>query len=100
MAHKSKAAPAETLAGNRTLSAAEVRQYKVWTFDPTTARDVTLPNAADVPGEELVICNSADGAEVITIKADSATVCTPTQAEDAILFSNGVQWRGGVVARS
>lgn len=100
MAHKSKAAPVETLAGNRTLSVAEVRAYKVWTFDPAGARDLTLPDAADAPGEEIVVCNAADAAEVITIKADSATVCTPTQAEDAVLFSNGVQWRGGVVARS
>lgn len=101
MAHKFRAATAETLTGNRTLSTTEVKTYAVWTFDPGgSARDLTLPNAADAPGEFLFIGNSADAAEVITIKADSATVCTPTQAECAVLVSTGVRWEAVVGARS
>lgn len=100
MAHKSAFAPAETLSGDRVLTTAEVRQYRHWTFDPAGARDLTLPDAADVAGEEITVSNTANAAEIITIKADSATVCTPTQNEDAILWSNGTAWRGGVVAHS
>lgn len=101
MAHKLRAATAETLTGNRTLTATEVKNYGIWVIDPGgAARDLTLPNAADCPGEILFIKNSADAAEVITIKADSATVCTPTQSESAILFSSGVTWAGIAGANS
>lgn len=101
MAHKMRAATAETLTGNRTLSAAEVKTYAIWVIDPGGgARDLTLPNAADCPGEILFLKNSADAAEVITVKADSATVCTPTQNESAILWSSGVVWAGIAGANS
>lgn len=101
MAHKLRAATAETLTGNRTLTVTEVKNYGIWAIDPGgAARDLTLPNAADAPGEILFIKNTADAAEVITIKADSATVCTPTQNESAILFSTGVTWAGIAGANS
>lgn len=93
MAHKMKAAPAETLAGNRTLTIAEVRKYAFWRFDPGGAgRNLVLPNAADAPGEMLWVKNTADAAEVITIQADSATVSTPTQNESAVLWCDGTSW--------
>lgn len=101
MAHKMRGATAETLAGNRTLSLAEVQKYAFWAFDPGgSGRDLTLPAAADAPGEILFIKNTADAAEVITVKADSATVCTPTQAESAIVWSNGTVWAGIAGANS
>lgn len=101
MAHKMTAATAETLAGTRTFTAAEVRKYAFWALDPGGAgRSVVLPAAATVPGEMLWIANTADAAEVLTISADSATVVTPTQAESAILFCDGVKWYGIAGANS
>jgi hypothetical protein len=95
MASKKKAATAETLAGNRTLTLAEVQKYAFWAFDPGGAgRNLVLPNASTAPGEMLWVANTADAAEVITIQADSATVCTPTQAESAVLWCDGTKWRG------
>lgn len=95
MAHKMNVATAETLTGGRTLTAAEVRKYAVWTFDPGGAgRTVTLPAAASNAGQMLWIANTADAAEVLTIADDTGTVCTPTQAESAVLWCDGVRWRG------
>lgn len=100
MAHPLRVAPAETLAGNRTLTTAEVKQYGIWTFDPTAARDLTLPAVADNVGQIVVVSNTADAAEVITIKDGTGTVCTPTQAESAFCWCDGVRWRGIAGANS
>lgn len=101
MANQRKVLPAETLAGNRTLSYFEVHNYSIFSFDPGgSARDLTLPNAADAPGEEIFVANLADATEIITIKADSATVCTPTQNECAHLWSSGTRWEAIAGARS
>lgn len=101
MAHKMRAATAETLTGTRTITATELKTYAFWALDPGgSARTVTLPNAADAPGEMFFLKNTADAAEVITISADSATVCTPTQAESAICWSTGVVWCGIAGANS
>lgn len=101
MAHKMSAATAETLTGTRTMTVAEVKQYAFWALDPGGAgRTVTLPNAADAPGEMLWIANTADAAEVLTIQADAVTVVTPTQAETAVLFSTGTKWYGIAGANS
>jgi hypothetical protein len=49
----------------------------------------------------LFISNKADAAEVITIQDDTpATVCTPTQAESAVVWCDGVTWDGGTVTSS
>lgn len=101
MAHVMKAATAETLAGNRTLTLTEVEQYAFWAFDPGGAgRNLVLPNAATATGHMLWVANTADAAEVITIQADSATVCTPTQNESAVLWCDGTKWRGIAGANS
>jgi len=101
MAHAFKTAAHETLTGTRTLTLAEVRTTAIWAFDPGGAgRDVVLPNASTAVGQFLVIANLADAAEVLTIKADSATVCTPTQAETAVLFCTGTTWVGIAGANS
>ena len=56
-----------------------------------------LPAEAISKGEVYIIHNSADAAEVLTIKDDGAgTICTPTQAEAAIVWCDGVAWRGFV----
>lgn len=86
----------ETLSAARVLTQAEVDDNNVFTFDPGgSARTLDLPAEADNAGIILFIHNAADAAEVITIRDDAAgTVCTPTQAESAVVFCDGVSWRG------
>jgi hypothetical protein len=96
-------AAAETLEGTRTLTVAEVKAYYLWTLDPGGAgRNVVMPTEASCTGHEVFIINSADAAEVLTIKASngSTTICTPTQAECAHLVCNGTTWAGLVGANS
>ena len=100
--HPLKFALLETLAAHRTLTQAEVNAADVLTFDPGgAARNLILPAEADNAGVVLYIANEADAAEVITIQSDApATVCTPTQNESAIVWCDGVVWRGLVGAAS
>jgi hypothetical protein len=106
MAHAfavSNAGALETLTGTRTVTAAEILASSFFTMDPGGAgRSVVLPNAATagMAGQFVMIANAADAAEVLTISADSATVCTPTQAETAVLFCTGVKWYGIAGANS
>lgn len=102
MAHPFGYTTAETLTGARTLTAAEVASTSVFAFDPGgAARDLTLPALATSAGMVLFIANTADAAEVITIKNPAAaTICTPTQAESAIVWCDGVAWYGLVGAAS
>lgn len=101
MPHPFSFAAAETLTAARVLTIAEVNENTIWTFDPGgAARDLTLPDADDVPGAVLFISNKADAAEVITIKDGVGTICTPTQNESAVVWSNGATWDGGTVASS
>ena len=95
MGHPLGVAVLETLTGTRVLTQAEVDSTNVFTFDPDGARILDLPAEADNTGIILFIHNAASGAEVITIRDDAAaTVCTPTQAETAIVACDGVSWRG------
>lgn len=91
----------ETLAGNRTITAAEFSQYAVFIFDPGGAgRDVTLPTEASTGGAsdkvaQITIVNSADAAEVLTIKNDAGTGvtgATPTQNECSVVLCDGTNW--------
>lgn len=102
MAHPIGVATAETLAGHRTLTIAEIRAAQIWNFDPGgSARNLILPAVGVSAGLVLYIANKADAAEVITIQdADTATVCTPTQAECAIVWCDGVTWDGGTLTSS
>ena len=95
-------ATVETLAGTRTITAAEIAASTIFTFDPGGAgRSVVLPDASVTnKGVILLVANDADAAEVLTISANSATVITPTQAESAILWSDGTKWRGIAGANS
>ena len=89
----------ETLAANKTLTAtSEIVQF----LDPGGAgRDVTLPAEASSTGRLFIIVNTADAAEVLTVKNDNGdTICTPTQNEAAILVCNGTTWAGCVGANS
>ncbi len=95
MGHPLGVAILETLTGTRVLTQAEVDSTNVFTFDPDGARLLDLPAEADNAGVVLFIANAASGAEVITIRDDAAgTVCTPTLAESAFVWCDGVSWRG------
>jgi hypothetical protein len=102
MGHPFGVAAAETLTGHRTLTLAEVQAANIFSFDPGgAARNLILPAEASCAGMVLFISNKADAAEVITIQDDTpATVCTPTQAESAVVWCDGVTWDGGTVASS
>ena len=90
----------EILGADRTLTQAEVDDNNIFTFDPAAARNLDLPPEGDNAGVVLFIHNAANAAEVITIRDDAGaiTICTPTQAESAIVFCDGVSWRGLVGA--
>lgn len=92
----------ETLAGNRTITLAEIDQYQGFNFDPGGAgRDVSLPAEEACKGVVVLIGNKANAAEVLTIKNDGGdTLATPTQAEAAVLWCDGVRWTGLVGASS
>lgn len=87
----------KTLAGTLTMAAGD----PIINFlDPGGAgRTILLPPEED--GLIFVFVNTADAAEVLTIKDDSntTTFATPTQAEAAILVCNGTTW-GGLVGAS
>jgi hypothetical protein len=91
-------ANSEALAATKTLVCDDAF-YQV--LDPGGAgRDVVLPKEAASKGLSFHIRNSADAAEVLTIKASdgSTTVCTPTQNEAAAVSCDGTTWRGVVGA--
>jgi hypothetical protein len=91
----------ETLTGHRTLTQAEVDDNNIFTFDPDGAKNLILPAEANNTGIVLYIHNAASGAEIITIQDDTpATVCTPTENETAVVWCDGVSWRGLVGAAS
>lgn len=89
----------ETLAANKTLT---VESPTLQFLDPGgSARDLTLPAEADSDGLVFIIVNQSDDTEIITIKDDAGgTVCTPTQAEAAVLVCDGTTWEGIVGANS
>ena len=101
MAHPMKIMAAETLAGTRVITVAECQANAIMTFDPGGAgRAITLPAIASTVGQQLMIRNSADGAEVLTISDSVGTVVTPTQAESCTLWNDGVRWCGIAGANS
>ncbi len=102
MAHPFNVALVETLAAHRTLTQAEADAANVLSFDcGGSARNLVLPAEAGCAGYVLYVSNTSDGAEVLTIQDDTpATVCTPTQNEDAVVFCDGVSWFGGTLTAS
>lgn len=93
---------AETLSGTRTISTTEVEQYQAFAFDPGGAgRNVDLPAEEFCAGVYLFISNTADAAEVITVRNDAgSTIVTPTQNEACMVWCDGVRWYGMVGAQS
>jgi hypothetical protein len=84
----------ETLSGNKTLV---VNDAFLQALDPGgSGRNIVLP--AERKGLSVVVANTADGSEVLTIQEDagSTTICTPTQNETATLWCDGTTWHGSV----
>lgn len=91
MAHKHLTL-AETLTAARVLTAAEFAAYGVIDLDPGgAARNVDLPVATTLGGQQTIIRNSADAAETITLRltGGGATVATIDQNESAVVLCHG-----------
>lgn len=93
---------AETLAGARVITLSEINRWQAFAFDPGGAgRNVDLPAASQCAGVYLMISNTADAAEILTVRHNgAATIVTPTQAEACLVWSDGVGWYGMVGAQS
>lgn len=90
----------ETLAGTKTLVVSDATNQ---VLDPGgSARTVTLPNEAASKGKLFHIANTADAAEVITLKSSdgNTTIATPTQNETAYVWCDGTTWRAIVGANN
>lgn len=89
MAHK-ETVLVETLAAARVLTSAEVQQYGIIVLDPGgSARNVDLPaTSATLAGQRVVIINSADAAEALTVRltGGGATIATIDQNENATMI--------------
>lgn len=92
----------ETLTGTRVITYDEVERYQAFGFDPGgAARNVDLPAEEVCEGVFLFISNTADAAEVITVRNDAGSpVVTPTQSEACVVWCDGVRWYGMVGAQS
>lgn len=81
----------QTLGGNFTIDA---DAPTIQVFDPTAARDITMPAEETSKGLMFIIVNAADAAEDMTIKNDAAgTIGTVSQNEIGIFVCDGTAWR-------
>lgn len=92
------ASAGETLTGTRLLTKAEVLESTLFTFTASAGQNVDLPTPdAQLAGCIVLIHNASAGLFVLTIRSGpgGATVCTPTQNENALCWCTGTIWRGG-----
>lgn len=90
----------ETLAGAKVLVAGDA---PLQNLDPGGAgRNVDLPAVTGLAGYTFLIKNTADAAEVLTVRltGGGATVGTPTQNESALFYCDGTTWHSLVGANN
>lgn len=83
----------QTLTGTMTLA---LPLAPIYSLDPGGAgRNLVMPDEAASKGVTLMIINSADAAEDITVKASggSTTVGVISQSEGALAVCDGVRWK-------
>jgi len=99
-ASRFNAKAAETLSATRAITFEEIETYQGFAFDPGgAARDVTLPAEAECEDVAFWLANTADNAEIITVKNDGGdAIVTPTQSEAAFIWCDGTAWYGMVGA--
>ena len=84
----------ETLADNKTLT---VNDAFIQRLDPGgSGRNILLP--AEAQGLHVVINNTADESEALTVKEDGdrTTIVSIAQNEEAELWCDGTEWFGNV----
>ena len=96
-----------TAAGHITLgynlgSGVTLLERNIVYMDPGgSARNLILPAEADSMGAWLIIVNTADASEIITVQDDTpATVASVGQSEQAIVVCDGTTWRGATAPGS
>lgn len=96
---------AETLAGNRTITLAELEQWQALIFDPgTTARDVTLPPAAACLGVKVFIGNKGTTTGTLVVKDSGGTAVATVgsvaanDVSGAWFLCDGTAWYGALGA--
>ena len=97
------ASAGESLSGTRLLTKVEALETTIFTFTLAAGQFLDLPTPdAQLAGCILLIHNAAAGAFVLTIRSGpgGATVCTPTQNENALCWCTGTIWRGGQMVGS
>jgi len=84
----------ETLTGTRVLTASDAYHQII---DPAGANEVDLPSGTGTQGGEVMITNTADAAEAITVKQSdsSTTVIVIDQNQSARLVCNGASAAAG-----
>lgn len=88
----------ETLAADLTLT---IDDPPLLFLDPGgSGRNVDLPSEATSDGLRFTLVNTADAAEIITVRDSGGSgltpAITPTQNETAVLWCDGTTWRGTV----
>jgi hypothetical protein len=81
----------ETLAADRVLTVAEFQDYGVLNITPGAARNVDLPAATVLGGQQIIVRNAAQAAHTITLRLTGAgaTVATIDQNESALVYCHG-----------
>ncbi len=66
------------------------------------SEQLVLPPEGDMTGIVLYIANTADGAEDLVIRnnANNDTICTISQDQIGIVWSNGTVYRGGIMPQT
>ena len=92
-----------TLTANTTLTKRLHFSHRIVRHDPGGgARVLTLPAEADMDGYGGLLVNAADAAETLTVNNDTdlTEIAEITQDEASLLFCDGTNWWGIILAPS